>query len=124
VQEVAPQVAGKTPMESSSAVAEPRVREQVQPITRKAPRYHVILLDDNDHTYDYVIRMIEKIFGFQQERAYQLACEVDNSGRVILLTTSREHAELKQEQIHGFGIDPLIPHCKGSMYALIEQAPE
>lgn len=111
-------------MESSSAVAEPRVREQVKPTTRKAPRYHVILLDDNDHTYDYVIRMIERIFGFQQERAYQLACEVDSSGRVILLTTSREHAELKQEQIHGFGVDPLIPHCKGSMYAVIEQAPE
>lgn len=31
-----------------------------------------------------------------------------------------ELAELKQEQIHAFGPDPLIPRCKGSMSAEIE----
>lgn len=109
-------------MESSAAVTLPRVREEEKTKTRRQPPYHVILMDDNDHTYDYVIRMIEKIFGYAQERAYKLACEVDHAGRVILLTTSREHAELKQEQIHAFGVDPLIPRCKGSMSAVIEPA--
>lgn len=111
-------------MESNSTCMLPEADIESDRKTRKQPPYHVILLDDNDHTYDYVIRMIEKIFGQTTEKAYQMACEVDRAGRVILLTTTREHAELKQEQVHGFGIDPLIPRCQGSMTAVIEPAPE
>lgn len=89
---------------------------------RKLPPYHVVLLDDNDHSYDYVIRMLGKLFGFQRTKAYKLAKEVDQNGRVILLTTTKEHAEFKCEQIHAFGRDPLIEACVGSMSAVIEPA--
>jgi ATP-dependent Clp protease adaptor protein ClpS len=27
------------------------------------PLWHVVLLDDNDHTYDYVIEMLVRLFG-------------------------------------------------------------
>jgi ATP-dependent Clp protease adaptor protein ClpS len=91
---------------------------------KRQPRYHVILLDDNDHTYDYVIRMLGTIFGYSEQKAFLMAREVDSSGRVIVLTTTREHAELKQQQIHGFGPDPLIAYCKGSMQAVLEPADE
>lgn len=107
-------------MESSTAVALPEVEEREEVKRKRQPLYNVILHDDNEHTYDYVIRMLESIFCVTQERAYQLACEVDTSGRVILLTTTREHAELKQEQIHAHGADPLIPRCQGSMTSTIE----
>jgi ATP-dependent Clp protease adaptor protein ClpS len=39
---------------------------------------------------------------------------------VIVLTTSKEHAELKRDQIHAYGPDAYIPRCKGSMSATIE----
>lgn len=87
---------------------------------KRQPRYHVILWDDDDHSYEYVIRMMQTLFGHQFEMSYQLAKEVDSSGRVICLTTTKEHAELKMEQIHSFGKDDLIPRCKGSMSASIE----
>ena len=90
---------------------------------RRQPRYNVILLDDNDHSYDYVIRMLGKLFTMSEEKAILLATEVDNNGRAVLLTTTREHAELKQQQIHGYGSDPLIPKCKGSMSSVIEPVP-
>ena len=49
--------------------------------------------------------------------------ERDPNARVIVLTTTREHAELKQEQIHAFGPDPYsTKDCKGSMTAIIEPA--
>ncbi len=86
------------------------------------PRYHVILWDDNDHTYDYVIEMLMKLFGHSQETAYRMAVEVDTYGRVIVDTTSKERAELKRDQIHAYGADWRIPHCKGSMSATIEPA--
>lgn len=86
------------------------------------PRYHVILWDDNHHTYDYVIEMLMKLFGHSVETAFQMAVEVDTAGRVVVETTSRERAEFKQEQIHAYGADWRIPHCKGSMSATIEPA--
>ncbi len=90
--------------------------------TKRQPPYHVILLNDDDHTYDYVIRMLGELFGHPAEKAFQMAKEVDNSGRVVVLTTSKERAELKRDQIHAFGPDPLLPRSKGSMSADIEPA--
>lgn len=90
---------------------------------KNQPRYHVILLNDNDHTYEYVIGMLRKLFGCTPERAFQLAFDVDHNHRVILDTTTLERAELKRDQIHTFGRDWRIPHCQGSMSAMIEPAP-
>jgi ATP-dependent Clp protease adaptor protein ClpS len=47
---------------------------------------------------------------------------VHTKGRAIVLTTTKEHAELKRDQIHAFGPDPLLPRSKGSMSAIIEPA--
>jgi len=88
-----------------------------------APRYHVVLLDDNEHTYEYVIEMLTSVFGHAAERAYQLALEVDSAGRAIVFTSHLELAELKQDQIHGYGADWRIPRCVGSMSAELEEAP-
>lgn len=86
------------------------------------PPYHVVLLNDDDHSYEYVIQMLGQLFGHSQEVAYRMALEVDAIGRVIVLTTHKEQAELKRDQIQSYGADPSIPHCKGSMSALIEAA--
>jgi ATP-dependent Clp protease adaptor protein ClpS len=67
--------------------------------------------------------MLRAVFGWSKERAYLHACEVDSSRRTILITTSKEHAELKQEQVHSFGPDHRIRACSGSMTAIIEPAP-
>lgn len=86
------------------------------------PRYNVVLLDDDDHTYDYVIEMLRKLFGLQIEQAFEIAREVDGVGRVVVDTTTFERAELKRDQIHTFGRDWRIPRCEGSMSAAIEPA--
>ena len=91
--------------------------------TEGLPPYNVVLLDDDDHSYEYVILMLKRIFGHSIEKAYEMAQEVDATGRVIVATTNLEQAELKRDQIHAFGPDPLIPRCKGSMSATIEPAP-
>ncbi|MEK7415976.1 MAG: ATP-dependent Clp protease adaptor ClpS [Planctomycetota bacterium] len=90
--------------------------------TSLAPRWHVVLLNDDDHSYEYVIDMLVAIFAKTPERAFQHACEVDATGRTILDTTSKERAELKVEQIHAFGKDPRIPRSQGSMSAEMEPA--
>jgi len=100
-----------------------RSHARQRPRTVTIPRYHVILLNDDDHTYDYVIEMLTKLFGHSRERAFLMACEVDGAGRVIVDTTTKDRAELKRDQIHAYGADRRIPHCKGSMSATVEPAP-
>ena len=87
---------------------------------KRQPRYHVILWDDDDHSYEYVILMMRQLFGHSFSSGFELAKMVDSAGRCICLTTTKEHAELKRDQIHGFGSDYLIERCKGSMSATIE----
>jgi ATP-dependent Clp protease adaptor protein ClpS len=88
----------------------------------RIPQYHVVLLDDDEHTYEYVIEMLMQLFGHSVEKAYRMAVEVDRSGRVVVETTHRERAELKRDQIHAYGPDWRIAHCKGSMSATVEPA--
>ena len=89
-------------------------------VPKRQPRYSVILWNDDDHSYEYVIGMLRQLFGYPLEKGYQLAQEVDAAGRVVVLTTTMEHAELKRDQIHAFGRDDLIEECAGSMSASLE----
>ncbi len=86
------------------------------------PPYRVVLLDDDDHTYDYVIEMLQKQFVFSQEQAFRHAVEVDTKGRTILMTGALSEAEFGRDQVHAFGPDRRLPRSKGSMSAVIEPA--
>lgn len=86
------------------------------------PPYHLILLDDNEHTYNYVIHMVGAIFGYGREKAFAIACVVDSQGQAVLMTASKDEVLLKQEAVHAFGADPAMPESKGSMTAIIEPA--
>jgi ATP-dependent Clp protease adaptor protein ClpS len=109
-------------IEMSATETLPDTREKEDQKTERQPPYNVVLLNDDDHYYEYVIAMLQELFGYSKERGFLMAKEVDTSGRVIVCTTSMERAELKRDQIHAFGPDPLIPRCQGSMSAEIEPA--
>lgn len=107
-----------------TAVETPPAEKPAPPKPRRQPPYNVILHDDNDHTYEYVIEMLGRVFGHGLTRAFKMALEVDETGRVIVDTTTLERAELKRDQIHAFGKDWRLERCKGSMRATIEPAPD
>jgi ATP-dependent Clp protease adaptor protein ClpS len=86
------------------------------------PLWNVVLLDDDEHTYDYVIEMLVKLFFKTVQEAYHHAVEVDTAGRTVLLTCEREAAEFARDQVHGYGKDWRMPKCKGSMSAVLEPA--
>jgi ATP-dependent Clp protease adaptor protein ClpS len=86
------------------------------------PLFHVVLLDDDDHTYDYVIEMLGKLFLLPAEAAFRHAVEVDTTGRTIVMTCEREQAEFGRDQIHTYGADPRMERSKGSMSAIVEPA--
>ena len=84
--------------------------------------YHVIILNDDDHTFEYVIEMLQAIFGFPDATALAHTMEADATGSSIVFTTNLEEAEAKRDQIHAYGPDWRLPHSRGSVAALVEPA--
>src|ERR1700761_7102421 len=113
----------ETPPSSGSSIALPR---KAKPSKKRKPAmmppFHVVLLNDDDHTCEYVIEMLKVLFAFSEEKGFLVAEEVDSSGRAILMTTHKELAELKRDQIHAYGADQRVATCKGSMSAVVEPA--
>jgi ATP-dependent Clp protease adaptor protein ClpS len=84
------------------------------------PLYNVVLLDDDEHTYEYVVEMLQKLFAFSEGDAWNHAVEVDSTGRTIVLTCELPQAEFGKDQIHAYGADWRMPKSKGSMSAILE----
>lgn len=86
------------------------------------PPYHVILHDDDEHTFEYVIEMMNALFGYELQKGFQIVRTVNEQGRAIVVTCHKELAELRVEQIHEYGPDPQAKESKGSMKASMEPA--
>jgi ATP-dependent Clp protease adaptor protein ClpS len=98
----------------------PEVKQENQ--EQQVPLYNVVLLDDDDHTYEYVIEMLGKLFAYSPSDAWNHAVEVDSTGRTVVLTCELPQAEFGRDQIHAYGADWRMERSKGSMSAVVEPA--
>jgi ATP-dependent Clp protease adaptor protein ClpS len=108
--------------ENQTAATVDKAKPKPHRPTEKLPPYNVVLLNDDHHTYEYVIEMLGKLFGYDEQKAFKMAEEVDTKGRVIVLTTHKEKAELKRDQVTAYGPDFRMETSKGSMSAIVEPA--
>jgi ATP-dependent Clp protease adaptor protein ClpS len=117
--------------ESQTAVEEtivttqsaPRPKRDHQTQTRRQPPYHVVILNDEEHTFHYVIELLMKLFGHSMNRSLELTLAIHTQGRAIVYTTHKEKAELKRDQVLAYGPDPRMDISKGSLGCYIEPAP-
>jgi ATP-dependent Clp protease adaptor protein ClpS len=82
--------------------------------------WQVVLLDDDDHTYEYVVEMLMDIFGHPHSLAYRMACEVDIIKKVVVHVGPKTESERGCQRIRSYGADPRLSRSEGSMSALIE----
>ncbi len=87
----------------TSKPAPSKTTAQTKP--KPQPQYAVIVLNDDLHTFAYVIDALSRICGHSQEQAYRLALEIDSAGLAVVWSGSLEVAELKRDQIRGYGPD-------------------
>src|SRR3954468_23088736 len=104
----------------TKTLAPPEIEKEK--LDEPAPLYDVVLLDDDEHTYEYVIEMLQKLFLMAEVDAFRRAVEVDSSGRTVVITCGLSEAEFGRDQIHAYGPDWRMPQCKGSMRAVVEPA--
>jgi ATP-dependent Clp protease adaptor protein ClpS len=66
----------------------------------KPPRLHkVLLLNDDYTTMDFVIEVLETIFGMNRERAMQTMLKVHNEGSAVCGIYPKDVAETKAAQV-------------------------
>lgn len=70
--------------------------------TRRLPPYNVILENDDHHSMEFVLEVLQKALGYDEQKSFQLMMLAHESGQAIVWTGSKEVAELKQEQMLSF----------------------
>jgi len=72
---------------------------------KKQPPYAVVLHNDPDHSFQFVIDTLMKVFGYPVEKSFTLTKQVHDQGKGIVWSGTRELAELKRDQIASSGPD-------------------
>lgn len=72
---------------------------EIRDSTRLAPRWKVILHNDDVTTFDFVIDLLITLFRKPHLEAVRLTYEVHESGSALVVVTSFERAELYLEQV-------------------------
>lgn len=106
-----------------ATLSAPKSQTAASTATRRQPPYNVIILNDEEHTFEYVIELLAKLFGHPRATGEKLAYTIHTQGRAVVYTTHKEKAELKCEQILSYGPDPRMAKSKCSLRAYIEPAP-
>ena len=85
------------------------------------PRYAVVLHNDDINTFDFVIKVLQKVFGYGALKASWLTMKAHCAGRSAVWTGHLEVAELRAEQIVSCGPDPTrIDHGARPLRVTIE----
>jgi ATP-dependent Clp protease adaptor protein ClpS len=95
-------------------VEERRTDERTGPVTRTLPPHAVVLHNDSINGIDFVVRSLRKVFHFGWLKASRLTLQAHFSGRAIVWSGAKEHAELKAEQVRSCGPDPFMKR-KGAL---------
>lgn len=80
----------------------PVLEPDVDTRPRLLPPYNVILQNDDDHSMEFVVEVLRKVFGYPLEKSFQLMLTAHESGCAVVWTGPKEVAELKAEQMTTF----------------------
>ncbi|HEX3869259.1 MAG TPA: ATP-dependent Clp protease adaptor ClpS, partial [Pirellulales bacterium] len=58
------------------------------------PPHAVVVENDDVHSFDYVVEVFQKVFGYSKHKAFALTLQVHEQGRAIVWSGTKELAEL------------------------------
>ena len=84
------------------STATPVMEPEVNSRSRILPPYNVLLMNDDDHSMEFVVEVLRKVFSYPMEKSFSLMLNAHETGCSVVWTGSKEVAELKAEQISTF----------------------
>lgn len=76
--------------------------ERTQPKLKKPPLYKVILLNDDFTPMEFVVHVLEAIFGHNRESATRIMLNVHKSGKGVCGIFTKDVAETKVTQVNSY----------------------
>jgi ATP-dependent Clp protease adaptor protein ClpS len=76
------------------------VKEKPKAVTKRPRLYHVVLINDDYTTMEFVVHVLEAVFDKGPAEAYRIMMEVHNGGRGVCGAYTYEVAETKVETVH------------------------
>jgi ATP-dependent Clp protease adaptor protein ClpS len=77
--------------------------------TRHAPRYRVLIHNDDVTTMEFVVHVLRKIFQKNDEEAIQIMLRAHHSGLSLVDTLPLEQAEFRVDQSHSLARTQKFP---------------
>jgi len=93
-------------MPDTQTVPDLQLNEEL--LQKLLPPFHVILHNDDVHTFDDVAHALNKVIGVSLKRGYELADIVHNQGKAVVATCRKEQAELYRERLEGYKLTVTI----------------
>jgi len=75
------------------------IAEEARPKLKRPPLYRVILLNDDYTPMEFVVQVLEKVFGMDRKTATRVMLEVHTKGKGICGVYTYEIAETKVAQV-------------------------
>jgi len=76
------------------------VVEETKPRLKRPARFQVVLLNDDYTPMEFVVEILEQIFGMDRELAVRVMLKVHTEGKGVCGVFTREVAETKAEQVN------------------------
>jgi ATP-dependent Clp protease adaptor protein ClpS len=73
--------------------------KEARPKLKKPSMYKVVLLNDDYTPMDFVVALLEKLFGLDREKATRIMLQVHTHGKGVCGTYTYEIAETKVAQV-------------------------
>ena len=80
------------PVRENEAVSRPRL----------FPPHNVLIMNDADHSMEFVVGVLQKVFGYGLQRSFGIMMNAHETGCAVVWTGPKEVAEFKAEQIGTF----------------------
>lgn len=78
------------------------VLQEAKPRVKRPPLYKVLLLNDDYTPMEFVVHVLEKIFGMNREKATQIMLHVHTRGVGVCGVYSRDVAETKVALVNDY----------------------
>jgi ATP-dependent Clp protease adaptor protein ClpS len=88
-----------------------------KPALKRPARYRVVLLNDDYTPMDFVVDVLMKFFGMNEEKATQVMLLVHTQGKAVCGVYTRDIAETKAAQVNQYSSE-----CEHPLLCEIERA--